>query len=107
MFRLFSKKPSSADALRSRLNNIVGSNSLLSNQTLQKIEDEITGVLNNFLKIDSITVDLNSNNKRLVVEAQIQQDTAFQKAEYEANQASSVGWGNLIGTFLTGGFSFL
>ncbi|UTC24966.1 hypothetical protein MMH89_02235 [Candidatus Comchoanobacter bicostacola] len=73
MFRLFSKKPSSADALRSRLNNIVGSNSLLSNQTLQKIEDEITGVLNNFLKIDSITVDLNSNNKRLVVEAQIQQ----------------------------------
>ena len=42
-----------------------------------------------------------------IVEAQIQQDTAFQKAEYEANQASSVGWGNLIGTFLTGGFSFL
>jgi hypothetical protein len=35
------------------------------------------------------------------------QDTAFQKAEYEANQAASVGWGNLIGTFLTGGFKFL
>jgi len=42
-----------------------------------------------------------------IVEAQITQDTAFQKAEYEANQAASVGWGNLIGTFLTGGFSFL
>jgi len=42
-----------------------------------------------------------------IVEAQIMQDTAFQKAEYEANQAASVGWGNLIGTFLTGGFKFL
>ena len=42
-----------------------------------------------------------------IVEAQIQQDTAFNIAEYESNQASSVGWGNLISTFLTGGFSFL
>ena len=42
-----------------------------------------------------------------IVEEQIRQDTAFRTAEYEANQASAVGWGNLIGTFLTGGFSFL
>tara|TARA_R110002110_G_scaffold341234_1_gene551486 strand:- start:123 stop:707 length:585 start_codon:yes stop_codon:yes gene_type:complete len=42
-----------------------------------------------------------------IVEAQIQQDTAFDIAEYEANQASSAGWGSLITTFLTGGFSFL
>jgi len=42
-----------------------------------------------------------------IVEEQIRQDTAFRTAEYEANQASAVGWGNLIGTFLTGGFNFL
>ena len=42
-----------------------------------------------------------------IVEAQIQQDTAFNIAEYESNQASSAGWGQLVTTLLTGGFSFL